>query len=150
MSSSKFDGWTQEQIHQYFDDQREKSRAAFAGQPLPEISRVKQDDHPHWEVVAYEFHTSDGMRVLIDHGDGTQVEGVLRGVRPATRGQDVLVVERDGLWGCVRADGASWAPAPNGRVRVETLQVPVLARPLDDPAATPLEWTLQTNTEGQP
>ncbi len=151
MSTSKFDGWTQQQIRDYFDEQERASRQAFAGQPLPRISRVKRDDYPHWKVVAYEFHTTDGKRVLVDRGEGEQVEGVLRGVRPARHGQDAVVVEvADRNWACVRADGSDWDPKDNGRVRVESLTVPVVARPLDGERGETQEWTLQTNMEGQP
>lgn len=149
------DRMSPDEIRAWAERKWAESREAHAGEPLPEISRVKRDDYPHWEVVAYEFHTSSGKRVLIDQGDGRQVEGTLRGVRPAARGQDVLLVETDGLWGCLRADGSDWAPARNGRVRVETLRVPVLARRLD-PGGTAQgdedvrSWTLQTNMEGQP
>lgn len=122
---------------------------ANAGKPKPEISRVKRDDYPHWDVVAYEFHTRPGERVLIGSTDGAQVEGTLGGVRSA-RGQDELLVERDGtVWACTRADGQSWAPKDNGRVRVETLTVAVRARPVEG-SSDPQEWTLQTNMEGQP
>ena len=74
------------------------------------------------------FHTRSGDRVLVDRGDELQVEGTLGGVRPA-RGHDELLVELVGqTWACTRADGEDWAPDRAGRVRVETLTVPV-ARP---------------------
>jgi len=126
-----------------------EAKEAHAGEPVPEISRVKRDDYPHWDVVAYEFHTRPGERVLVGSGDGSQVEGTLGGVR-AARGQDELLVELDGtVWACTRADGQSWSPKDNGRVRVETLTVPVLARPVEG-SADAQQWTLQTNMEGQP
>lgn len=122
---------------------------ANADKPTPRISRVKRDDYPHWEVVAYEFHTREGERVLVERAGGQRVEGTLGGVRPA-RGQDELMVEIDGhVWACTRADGTDWAPKDNGRVRVETLTVAVRARP-DGGASGTEEWTLQTNMEGQP
>lgn len=125
------------------------AREAHKDDPLPEFSRVKRDDHPHWNVTSYEFHTRPGERVLVGKGDGRLVEGTLGGVRQA-RGQDELLVELDGeVWACARADGTDWAPKDNGRVRVETLTVPVLARRVDGPP-DPQEWTLQTNMEGQP
>ena len=149
MSGEDLDRMTPEEIREWAERQRAKSREAFAGQPLPEISRVKRDDYPHWEVVAYEFHTLPGKRVLVDRGDGTQVEGTLGGVR-AARSQDELLVEVDGAaWACTRDDGSSWTPKDNGRVRVETLTVPVLARRVEG-ATDPQRWTLQTNMEGQP
>ncbi|PKH37849.1 hypothetical protein SAMN05192575_101910 [Nocardioides alpinus] len=123
--------------------------AANADRPKPEISRVKRDDYPHWDVVAYEFHTRAGDRVLVRTAEGTQVEGTLGGVRTA-RGQDELLVELDRtVWACTRADGQSWAPKDNGRVRVETLEVAVRARRVEG-APDAQEWTLQTNMEGQP
>jgi hypothetical protein len=125
-----------------------EAKAAHADDPLPEFSRVKRDDHPHWNVTSYEFHTRAGERVLVDRG-GDRVEAVLGGVRPG-RDQDELLVELDGtVWACTRADGSSWSPKPNGRVRVATLTVAVRARREDDPADAQ-EWTLQTNMEGQP
>ncbi|WP_210649530.1 hypothetical protein [Nocardioides sp. SYSU D00065] len=152
-SADDLDAMSPEQIREWAERKWAESRAANADKPLPEISRVKRDDHPHWEVVAYEFHTSPGRRVLVDRGDGAQVEGTLGGVRPA-RGADELLVELDGAqWACRRADGHEWAPKANGRVRVETLQVPVVARPVDRPVdgtSAAEEWTLQTNMEGQP
>lgn len=150
MSGSKFDGMTPEEIRAYFDAKEAEARQEWAGKPLPEFSRVKRDDHPHWEVVAYEFHTEPGKRVLVVRGGEPQVEGTLGGVR-AARGQDELLVELGGsVWACVRADGENWGPGPNGRVRVETLTVPVLARPLAGRGTAQEQWTLQTNMEGQP
>lgn len=145
-----FDDMTADEIREWVRQQREKSREAFKDAPLPEFSRVKRDDYPHWKVVAYGFHTAAGKRVLIDRGDGQQVEGVLGGVRPTTRGQDVLIVELDGQWGCVRADGSDWAPAENGRVRVPGLTTAVLASPLGQVDAATQAWMLQSNMEGQP
>ena len=144
-----FDDMTPEEIAAWAARDWAAGLEAFAGQPLPEISDVKRDDYPHWQVVAYEFHTSPGKRVLVDRGDGAQVEGRLGGVRPA-RGQDVLLVDLDGdTWACTRADGGQWAPKPNGRVRMEHLTVPVLAQRVDGPGR-PEQWALQTNMEGQP
>ena len=123
--------------------------AANADKPKPEISRVKRDDYPHWDVVAYEFHTRPGERVLVGREGEQQVEGTLGGVR-AARGQDELLVELEGtVWACTRADGTNWAPKDNGRVRVKTLTVAVHARPVEG-GADAQEWTLQTNMEGQP
>lgn len=144
-----FDKMSPEEIAAWAARDWAQAREAHAGEPVPEISRVKRDDYPHWNVVAYEFHTVAGERVLVGSADGSQVEGTLGGVRPA-RGQDELLVELDGThWACTRADGQDWAPQDNGRVRVETLTVAVGARPLDG-AGEPQEWTLQTNMEGQP
>ncbi|MCW2739032.1 hypothetical protein [Nocardioides sp.] len=143
------DDMTPEEIAAWAARDWADAKAAHAGEPVPEISRVKRDDYPHWDVVAYEFHTRPGERVLVDRGDGAQVEGTLRGVR-AARGQDELLVEVDGVvWACTRADGSSWAPKDNGRVRVETVRVPVHARRVDG-AGDAEQWTLQTNMEGQP
>lgn len=144
------DKMTPDEINAWAERDWTESLAANAHKPKPVVSRVKRDDYPHWKVVAYGFHTSEGKRVRIDRGDQGVVEGTLHGVRPAARGQDVLVVEIEGLWGCVRLDGFNWAPAENGRVRVETLTVPVVARPLDVEHGGEQEWTLQTNMEGQP
>lgn len=125
------------------------AKEAHKDDPLPEFNRAKRDDYPHWQLVAYMFHTREGDRVLVDRGTGEQVEGTLGGVRPGP-GQDVLLVVlgRD-AWACTRADGSDWAPDDRGRVRVETLQVPVLAR-RDEAGGRPEQWTLQTNMEGQP
>ena len=66
------------------------------------------------------------------------------------REHDELLVDLDGVtWACARGDGTDWAPDGSGRVRVETLRVPVLAR-REVTAARPERWTLQTNMEGQP
>ena len=97
------------------------AKEAHKDDPLPEFNRAKRDDYPHWQLVAYMFHTREGDRVLVDRGTGEQVEGTLGGVRPDDR----------------------------GRVRVETLKVPVLAR-RDEAGGRPEQWTLQTNMEGQP
>jgi hypothetical protein len=149
MSDDDLDRMTPEEIRDWAERQRAASREAFAGQPVPEISRVKRDDYPHWEVVAYMFHTRAGDRVLVSRGEEPQVEGTLGGVRPA-RGHDELLVELAGqTWACTRADGEDWAPDANGRVRVETLRVPVLARREAAPAR-PERWNLQTNMPGQP
>lgn len=122
---------------------------ANADKPKPRISQVKRDDYPHWEVVAYEFHTLPGDRVLVGRDGRQQAEGTLGGVR-AARGQDELLVDLDGtVWACVRADGEQWAPKDNGRVRVDVLTVAVMAR-RDDGSRDVEEWTLQTNMEGQP
>lgn len=143
------DDMSPEEINAWAERKWAESRAANADKPVPEVSRVKRDDYPHWEVVAYEFHTKPGDRVLIARGGASQVEGRLGGVR-AARGQDELLVDLDGtVWACTRADGLDWAPKDNGRVRVETLTVDVLARPVQGAAAAE-EWTLQTNMEGQP
>jgi hypothetical protein len=143
------DDMTPEEIAAWAARDWAEAKEAHAGEPVPEISRVKRDDYPHWEVVAYEFHTRPGERVLVDRGDGAQVEGTLGGVR-AARGQDELLVDVDGAtWACARADGTSWAPKDNGRVRVETLTVEVRARRVEG-AAERQQWTLQTNMEGQP
>jgi hypothetical protein len=149
MSDDDLDRMTPEEIRAWAERQRAASREAFAGQPVPEISRVKRDDYPHWKVVAYMFHTRTGDRVLVDRGDGAATEGTLGGVRQG-REHDELLVDLDGVtWACARADGTDWDPDRNGRVRVETLRVPVLARP-EAAAASPERWTLQTNMEGQP
>lgn len=150
MSGRKdFDAMTPEEIAAWAARDWAEGLEAHADKPKPPISRVKRDDYPHWKVVAYEFHTSPGERVLVDRGDGEQVEGRLGGVRPAS-GQDVLIVDLAGeTWACARADGEQWAPKPNGRVRVEQLAVPVLARRAEG-SGRPARWTLQTNMEGQP
>ena len=149
MSDDDLDRMTPEEIRDWAERQRAASREAFAGQPVPEISRVKRDDYPHWKVVAYMFHTRAGDRVLVDRGDGAATEGTLGGVRQG-REHDELLVDLDGVtWACARADGTDWDPDRNGRVRVETLRVPVLAR-REAAAASPERWTLQTNMEGQP
>ena len=149
MSDDDLDRMTPEEIREWAERQRAASREAFAGQPVPEISRVKRDDHPHWKVVAYMFHTRAGDRVLVDPGDGATTEGTLGGVRQG-REHDELLLDLDGVpWACARADGTDWAPDGNGRVRVETLRVPVLARRVDG-SGVPERWTLQTNMEGQP
>ena len=70
MSDDDLDRMTPEEIREWAERQRAASREAFAGQPVPEISRVKRDDHPHWKVVAYMFHTRSGDRVLVGRGDG--------------------------------------------------------------------------------
>jgi hypothetical protein len=149
MSDDDLDRMTPEEIRDWAERQRAASREAFAGQPVPEISRVKRDDYPHWKVVAYMFHTRTGDRVLVDRGDGAATEGTLGGVRQG-REHDELLVDLDGVtWACARADGTDWNPDRNGRVRVETLRVPVLAR-REAAAARPERWTLQTNMPGQP
>jgi hypothetical protein len=149
MSDDDLDRMTPEEIRDWAERQRAASREAFAGQPVPEISRVKRDDHPHWKVVAYMFHTRSGDRVLVSRGEEPQLEGTLGGVRQG-REHDELLVDIDGVtWACARADGTDWNPDDNGRVRVETLRVPVLARREAGPAL-PERWTLQTNMAGQP
>jgi hypothetical protein len=145
---SRFDGMTPQEIRDWAEQEREKSRAAFAGKPLPRISRVKRDDHPHWELVGCDFHVTAGKRVLVDRGDGQQAEGVLQGLQKVGSA-DVLVVELDRLWATERTDGKPWAPVRDGRVRVDDFRVEVLARPVDA-AGEPQTWTLQTNLEGQP
>jgi hypothetical protein len=143
------DRMTPEEIAEWAARDWAEAREAHKDDPLPEISRVKRDDHPHWEVTSYHFHTRAGERVLVARGDEPQVEGTLGGVRRA-RGQDELLVELDGeVWACTRADGQDWAPDDRGRVRVETLTVAVLAhRVAGEP--DPQQWSLQTNMEGQP
>jgi hypothetical protein len=149
MGRDELDDMTPEEIRDWAEQQRERSRAAYAGQPVPEISRVKRDDYPHWKVVAYMFHTRAGDRVLVARGDDAEVEGVLGGVR-AGRGQDELMVDLGGeTWACTRSDGKDWSPDRRGRTRVETLKVSVLARRADG-AGRVEKWTLQTNMEGQP
>lgn len=150
MSDRKdFDDMTPEEIAEWARRDWAEGLAAQAHKPAPRISDVKRNDYPHWKVVAYEFHTSPGKRVLVDRGNGSQVEGRLGGVRPAP-GQDVLLVDLDGeTWACTRADGEQWSPKPNGNVRVEHLTVAVLARGLEGPGR-PEKWALQTNMEGQP
>ena len=143
------DDMTPEEIAAWAARDWAAAKEAHADDPLPEFSRVKRDDYPHWKVVAYMFHTRAGDRVLVSRGEEPQVEGTLGGVRQG-REHDELLVDLDGVtWACARADGTDWAPDDNGRVRVETLRVPVLARREAAPAG-PERWTLQTNMPGQP
>ena len=143
------DKMTPEEIAAWAARDWAEAKERNAGKPLPEISQVKRDDHPHWNLVAYMFHTSAGDRVLVAREGQAQVEGTLGGVRPA-RGTDELLVELDGdTWACTRSDGEDWAPDRRGRTRVEVLKVPVLARRVDG-AGRAEQWTLQTNMEGQP
>jgi len=145
----ELDDMTPEEIAAWAARDWAAAKEAHQDDPLPEISRAKQDDHPHWDLVAYMFHTRAGERVLVARGDESQVEGVLGGVR-AGHGQDELLVDLDGeTWTCTRGDGDDWAPDRRGRTRVETLRMPVLARRIDD-AGRVEQWTLQTNMEGQP
>lgn len=149
VAGDDLDKMSPEEIRKWAERKWAASREAFAGQPLPQISRVKREDYPHWKVVAYGFHTSPGKRVLVDRGDGLRTAGTLGGVR-AARGQDELLVDLDGtVWACTRADGLDWAPQDNGRVRVQTLTVAVRARPVDG-TADAQDWSLQTNMEAQP
>jgi hypothetical protein len=158
MNRDNLDDMTPEEIDAWAKRKWEESKRAFASKPMPKISRVKREDYPHWEITSYGFHTRDGKRVLIDRGNNTgQVEGILRGVHLSENpdnDQNILVVEYNGLlWACVRADGENWDPAPNGRVQVKTLQVPVLAHPLRDnpttkPVPQPEHWQLQSNIPG--
>ena len=93
---------------------RAAPRRRSQGRPAARDQPRQADDHPHWNLVAYMFHTRSGERVLVDRGDGVQVEGTLGGVRPA-RGQDELLVELEGTtWACTRADGEQWAPGRPG------------------------------------
>lgn len=143
------DDMTPEEIAAWAARDWAAAKEAHADDPLPEFSRVKRDDYPHWTPVAYMFHTRAGDRVLVDRGDGATTEGTLGGVRQG-REQDELLVELDGeTWACTRADGSAWAPDERGRVRVETLQVPVLAH-REAGSARPERWSLQTNMKGQP
>ena len=145
----ELDDMTPEEIAEWAARNWEAAKEAHKDDPLPEISQVKKDDYPHWNLVAYMFHTRAGERVLVERGDAAQVEGVLGGVRPG-RGQDELQIELDGeAWSCARSDGKDWSPDRRGRTRVETLKVPVLARRVDG-AGRAEQWTLQTNMEGQP
>jgi hypothetical protein len=143
------DDMTPEEIAAWAARDWAAAKEAHKDDPLPEVNRAKQADYPHWDLVAYMFHTREGERVLVARGDEAQVEGVLGGVR-AGRGQDELLVDLDGeTWACTRSDGEDWAPDHRGRTRVETLRMPVLARRADG-AGRPEQWTLQTNMEGQP
>lgn len=145
----KFDDMTPEEIAAWAARDWAAAKEAHKDDPLPEISQVKKDDYPHWNLVAYMFHTRAGDRVLVVRGDDAEVEGVLGGVR-AARGQDELLVDLDGeTWACTRSDGEDWSPDRRGRTRVETLKVPVRARRADG-AGRAERWTLQTNMEGQP
>lgn len=150
MSGRKdFDAMTPEEIAAWAARDWAAAKEAHKDDPLPELNRAKRDDYPHWKPVAWMFHTRAGDRVLVDRGDGSKTEGTLGGVRPG-RGHDELLLELDGeTWACTRADQQDWAPDDNGRVRVTTLEVAVLARRAED-AARPERWTLQTNMEGQP
>ena len=145
----ELDDMTPEEIAEWAARNWEAAKEAHKDDPLPEISQVKKDDYPHWNLVAYMFHTRAGERVLVERGDAAQVEGVHGGVRPG-RGQDEQQVQLDGeAWSCARSDGKDWSPDRRGRTRVETLKVPVLARRVDG-AGRAEQWTLQTNMEGQP
>ena len=122
---------------------------AFAGQPVPEISRVKRDDHPHWKVVAYMFHTRAGDRVLVDRGDGRQSRA--RWAAYARRAEhDELLVDLDGVtWACARADGERLGARSQRPGAGRDPAVPV-ARPARRRLGRPERWTLQTNMQGQP
>jgi hypothetical protein len=143
------DDMTPEEIAAWAARDWAAAKEAHRDDPLPEVNEAKKNDHPHWNVVAYMFHTRAGDRVLVARGDDAQVEGVLGGVRSG-RGQDELLVDLDGqAWACTRSDGEDWAPDRRGRTRVKTLRVPVIARRVDATGRAE-QWTLQTNMEGQP
>ena len=110
----ELDDMTPEEIAAWAARNWAAAKEAQKDDPLPEISQVKKNDYPHWNLVAYMFHTRAGDRVMVGRDDA-EVEGVLGGVR-AARGQDELLVDLDGeTWTCTRSDGKDWSPDRRGR-----------------------------------
>ena len=59
----ELDDMTPEEIAEWAARNWEAAKEAHKDDPLPEISQVKKDDYPHWNLVAYMFHTRAGERV---------------------------------------------------------------------------------------
>ena len=158
---------TSEERREWMREQAEKSRAEFAGRPVPRISRAKREDYPHLELVGWSFGARPGTPAVVVRADGSTGEGRLLGLYEVDdAGPTALVVELDELWALRRQAAAGWDRDAQGRVTVEVLQVPVLAWPvgalgvppeaeaagfvLPRPTGEPERWTVQTNKlEGQ-
>lgn len=112
MTPEELRGWEASEI--------EKSRPAFAGEPLPEVSRMKAADYPHLRRVGWGFSPVAGSPVRIWRDDGGDFEdGVVVGLRPVTDGGPLALLVRaaDGpVWALRRHDGmADWAERTTAR-----------------------------------
>lgn len=108
-----FDKMSKDEIKAYFDEQERRSAKSFKDAPKPEVSRVKQEDYPHFEAVGWAFKMSEGLPVRVRWpGPGEPVVGTVVGLRDVDdqRGLAFVVdLGRAGVWACRRADGEPWA-----------------------------------------
>lgn len=129
-------------------------QARAEGRERPRISRVKREDHPHWERRGWVFQLRVGAPVELRDEEGSSSTGTVRGVHPAPGDDPVLLVEMPGhgSWGLRRADGEAW---PIGRdvhgVNVDEVDLPVLAWRVesDQPTGDPVPMLARTGRLGE-
>lgn len=114
--TSRWDGLTPEEIaedaRRLWEDGIAKARAE--GRVPPRISWVKREDHPHFEHRGWVFQLWDGAPIEVrDTQDDTPRVGRVRGLRTATDGRPVMLVDlgQRGTWAFRRADGEEWPSA---------------------------------------
>lgn len=149
---------TPEELREWEASEIEKSRRAFAGEPLPEISRVKAADYPHLRQVGWGFSLVAGspVRIWRDAG-GDFDDGVVVGLRAITDGGPLALLVRAGdgtVWALRRHDGvAHWAERTTTRwTSSEELRLRVTAWPVEDVAQEEVpapereqEWLVQSD-----
>ena len=127
------DAMSRQELRAWSAEQYRRSREAFRGQPVPEISRAKRDDYPHWELVGWALKVGAGRPVHVRFGgvEAERVEGRTVGLRPvADGGGPALVVDlgRRGRWAVRRADGEVWTDDLSvSAVKTAELNVAVVA-----------------------
>ncbi|WP_435747289.1 hypothetical protein [Nocardioides sp. SYSU DS0663] len=126
------------------DRRWEAAKQRFEGAPLPRVSRVKREDHPHLERVGWAFQVRDGAPVwVLPDGERGEVHGRVRGLRPVEDdGPPALLVELPtGAWALRRAgrDGTWDVRGGEDSVLVADREIAVVAWPVPsvpgDPAS---------------
>jgi hypothetical protein len=141
-----FDSMSDDEIRAWAEAERAKSRAQFAGQPLPEISAVKKADYPHWKFQGYDFSLRPGGGIGIWRSIGQRpIRGSIVGLRQSGGSIVLDVTLPDStVWSLTRVTGEPWATTTQQlSLAVPDILVDVVATPTTPPGQ-PEQWVVRT------